>query len=109
MKLPHDAPLKTVQVNRLRLVESKQSVRALRTRQVGGPAIEPPIVVQERGPSGGPSFSTSWAAWLRAQQPIPAASCLQSGEGVGEAPGRLAQGCHCGSGGFGGKDTLSIS
>src|SRR3954454_4248978 len=79
MKLPHDAPLKTVQVNRLRLVESKQSVRAPRTRQVGGPAIEPPMVVQERGPSADPSFSTSWAAWLRAQQPIPAGSWWQSG------------------------------
>src|SRR3954447_19190668 len=79
MKLPHDAPLKTVQVNRLRLVESKQSVRALRTRQLGGPAIEPPIVVQERGPAAGPSFSTNCAAALRAQQPMPPASWWQSG------------------------------
>src|SRR4051794_20793762 len=79
IKFPHEAPLKTVQVNRLRLVESKQSVRALRTRQVGGPAMEPPIVVQPRGPEAGPSFSTSCAAALRAQQPMPAASGWQSG------------------------------
>src|SRR4051812_39684331 len=79
MNEPHDAPLKTVQVSLFRLVESKQSVRALRTRQVGGLALEPPIGVQERGPSGGPSFSTSCAAALRAQQPMPAVSKRQSG------------------------------